>query len=129
MCPKIGLPLSAARSSCTLGLEHREHVVAVDPGPQVVVVDVAHHVGKPAIAEPRLSLTPSGDVRYHLMTLYRGGTTHVVFEPLVFITQLAALEPKPGVGLTLYQCEFAAIMFFIRDRLIWFWWLRGYNCS
>ena len=37
---------------------------------------------RPAIAGPRLSLAPSGNVRYRLKTSYRDGTTHVIFEPL-----------------------------------------------
>jgi hypothetical protein len=35
-------------------------------------------ITRPAIAEPRLSLTPSGNVRYQLKTPYRDGTTHVM---------------------------------------------------
>jgi len=33
---------------------------------------------RPAIAGPRLSLTPSGNVRYQLKTPYRDGTTHIM---------------------------------------------------
>jgi hypothetical protein len=35
-----------------------------------------------------------------LRTLYRDGTSHVIFEPLDFIAKLAALVPKPRVNLT-----------------------------
>jgi len=35
-------------------------------------------ITRPAIAEPRLSLTPTGNVRYQLKTPYRDGTTHVM---------------------------------------------------
>ena len=38
-------------------------------------------ITRPAIAEPRLSLTSSGNVHYQLKTPYRDGTTHVIFEP------------------------------------------------
>lgn len=34
-----------------------------------------------AISERRLSLTPSGNVRYWLKTPYRNGTTHLIFGP------------------------------------------------
>jgi hypothetical protein len=51
----------------------------------------------PAIAEPRLSLTPHGNVRYQLKTPYRDGTTHVILEPLDFVARLAALVPRPRV--------------------------------
>jgi hypothetical protein len=36
-------------------------------------------------------------VRYQLKTPYRDGTTHVIFEPLDFMSRLAALVPKPRV--------------------------------
>jgi hypothetical protein len=54
----------------------------------------------PAISEKRLSLTPSGNIRYQLKTPYSDGTPHVIFEPLDFIAKLAALVPKPRVNLT-----------------------------
>ena len=58
-------------------------------------------------AEQRLSLTQNGSVRYQLKTPYRDGTTHVLFEPLDFISKLAALVPKPRVNLTRYHGVFA----------------------
>ncbi len=39
---------------------------------------LCRYITRPAIAEPRLSLTPSGNVRYQLKTPYRDGTTHVL---------------------------------------------------
>lgn len=58
-------------------------------------------------AEKRLSLTRNGMVRYELKTPYRDGTTHVIFEPLDFISKLAALVPKPRVNLTRFHGVFA----------------------
>lgn len=46
---------------------------------------------RPAVAVPRLSLSPSGRVVYTLKTPYRDGTTQVAFEPVDFIARLAAL--------------------------------------
>jgi hypothetical protein len=46
-------------------------------------------------------------VRYELKTPYRDGTTHILFEPLDFISTLAALVPKPRVNLARYQGVFA----------------------
>ena len=60
-----------------------------------------------AIAEPRLSLTPHGNVCYQLKTPYRDGTTHVILEPLDFMARLAALVPRPRVNLTRYHGVFA----------------------
>ena len=39
-------------------------------------------LARPPVSEHRLSLTPSGKVRYQLKTPYRDGTAHVIFEPL-----------------------------------------------
>jgi ribosomal protein S27E len=68
---------------------------------------ICRYIARPAVAEPRLSLTKSGNVRYELKTPYRNGTTHVIFEPLDFMARLAALVPKPRVNLTRYHGVFA----------------------
>jgi hypothetical protein len=68
---------------------------------------LCRYITRPAIAEPRLSLTPSGNVRCQLKTPYRDGTTHVIFEPLDFMARLVALVPRPRVNLTRYHGVFA----------------------
>ena len=68
---------------------------------------LCRYITRPAIAAPRLSLTPSGNVRYQLKTPYRDGTTHVIFEPLDFMARLAALVTRPWVNLTRYHGVFA----------------------
>jgi len=42
-------------------------------------------------------------VRYELKTPWRNGTTHVIFEPLDFISRLVSLIPKPRVNLTRFH--------------------------
>jgi hypothetical protein len=59
------------------------------------------------VSEKRLSLAPSGNVRYQRKTPYHDGSTHVIFEPLDFIARLAALVPKPSVNLTRFHGLFA----------------------
>ena len=49
-------------------------------------------------------------MRYQLKTLYRDGTTHVIFDPLDFMARLAALVPRPRVDLTSYHGVFALIV-------------------
>ena len=68
---------------------------------------LCRYITRPAITEKRLSITPAGNVRYQLKTPYRDGTTHVVFEPLDFLSKLAALVPKPKVNLTRFHGIFA----------------------
>ena len=74
---------------------------------------IAHRVGRylerrgPAVSTKRLSLTRNGQIRYELKTPWRNGTTHVIFEPLDFISRLVALVPKPRVNLTRFHGVFA----------------------
>lgn len=68
---------------------------------------LCRYITRPAVSEKRLSLTPSGNIRYKLKTPYNDGTTHVIFEPLDFIAKLAALVPKPRVNLTRFHGVFA----------------------
>lgn len=42
---------------------------------------LCRYIARPAVSEKRLSLTPTGNVRYQLKTPYRDGTTHVIFRP------------------------------------------------
>ena len=64
-------------------------------------------ISRPAVSEKRLSLTPSGNIRYQLKTPYIDATTHVIFEPLDLIAKLATLVPKPRVNLTRFHGVFA----------------------
>jgi len=43
---------------------------------------LCRYVSRPPVAEPRLSLTSNGEIRYRLKTPYRDGTTHAIFQPL-----------------------------------------------
>jgi hypothetical protein len=62
---------------------------------------------RPAVSTKRLSLTRNGQVRYELKTPWRNGTTHVIFEPLDFISRLVGLVPRPRVNLTRFHGVFA----------------------
>jgi hypothetical protein len=68
---------------------------------------LCRYITRPAVSTKRLSLTHNGRVRYELKTPWRNGTTHVIFEPLDFISRLVALVPKPRVNLTRFHGVFA----------------------
>jgi len=68
---------------------------------------LCRYISRPALSEKRLSLTSAGNIRYQLKTPYSDGTTHVIFEPLDFISKLASLVPKPRVNLTRFHGVFA----------------------
>jgi len=68
---------------------------------------LCRYITRPAVSTKRLSLTRNGRVRYELKTPWRNGTTHVIFEPLDFISRLVALVPRPRVNLTRFHGVFA----------------------
>ncbi len=47
---------------------------------------LARYVSRPPVSDERLALTAQGQVRYRLKTPYRDGTTHVIFQPLDFMS-------------------------------------------
>jgi hypothetical protein len=68
---------------------------------------LCRYITRPAVSPKRLSITRNGRVRYELKTPWRNGTTHVLFEPLDFISRLVSLVPKPRVNLTRFHGVFA----------------------
>jgi hypothetical protein len=68
---------------------------------------LCRYISRTALATLRLSLSAQGHIRYAPKTPYRDGTTHVVFEPLDFLSHLAALVPLPRVNLTRFHGVFA----------------------
>ena len=68
---------------------------------------LCRYISRSAVSEKRLSPTSAGNIRYQLKTPYSDGTTHVIFEPLDFISKLASLVPKPRVNLTRFHGVFA----------------------
>jgi tRNA U55 pseudouridine synthase TruB len=65
------------------------------------------YITRPAISEKRLPLTNHRKVRHQQKTSYRDGTTHMIFEPMDFISKLAALVPTPRVNRTRFRGVFA----------------------
>jgi hypothetical protein len=70
---------------------------------------LCRYISRSAVSEKRLSLTSAGNIRYQLKTPYNDGTTHVIFEPLDFISKLASLMPKPRVNLTRFHGVFVGM--------------------
>jgi hypothetical protein len=68
---------------------------------------LCRYITRPPVSTKRLSMTRNGRVRYELKTPWRNGTTHVIFEPLDFISRLVALVPRPRVNLTRFHGIFA----------------------
>ena len=55
----------------------------------------------------RLSLTPTGDIKYELKKPWKNGVTHVVLSPTELIEKLCSLVPLPYLNLVRYWGVFA----------------------
>jgi len=73
--------------------------IATKANDRVKLERLCRYITRPAISTKRLSMTRNGQVRYELKTPWRNGTTHVIFEPLDFMSRLVSLVPKPRVNL------------------------------
>jgi len=81
--------------------------VATNANERAKLERLCRYITRPPVSTKRLSMTRNGRVRYELKTPWRNGTTHVVFEPLDFISRLVTLVPKPRVNLTRFHGVFA----------------------
>ena len=68
---------------------------------------LCRYISRPSLSEARLSLNNKGQVVYKLKTPYRNGTTHIVLDPLDFLSRLASLVPRPGIHLMRFHGVFA----------------------
>ena len=64
---------------------------------------LCRYVARPPIVMERLSITPTGRVRYRFRRPWRDGTVAIELEPLAFIARLAALVPRPRKHLVTYH--------------------------
>ena len=77
--------------------------VRVPAGERSRLEHLCRYVSRPALSSKRLSISPTGKVIHELRAPFRDGTTHFVFEPLVFIERLAALVPPPRMHQLTYH--------------------------
>ena len=70
-------------------------------------MQICRYISRPSLSEERLSLNERGQVVYKLKTPYDNGTTHVVLDPLDFLSRLASLVPRPRVNLIRFHGAFA----------------------
>lgn len=64
---------------------------------------LCRYLGRPPIAEERLSWTTDGRLRYELKRAWKDGTRAVVLEPLDLIARICALIPAPRVNMVRYH--------------------------
>ena len=61
---------------------------------------LCRYITRPAVAEERLELQPSGDILLRLKTPYSDGTSHLLFSGIEFVEKLVALIPPARIHLT-----------------------------
>ncbi len=93
--PELKGPLCAATSGFSL-----HAAVYCAPWEREKLEKLCRYITRPAIAEDRLKLLPSGDIVLKLKTKYSDGTSHLLFSGLEFVEKLAALVPQPRIHLT-----------------------------
>jgi hypothetical protein len=103
-CESANLFLSSAGEAAGFSLHAG---VAAKANERAKLERLCRYITRPAVSTKRLSMTRNGRVRYELKTPWRNGTTHVLFEPLDFISRLVAFIPKPRVNLTRFHGVFA----------------------
>ena len=64
---------------------------------------LCRYIARPPIKVERLSLDADGRVIYALRRHWRDGTSAIAFDPLDFLSRLAALVPRPRVHLLTYH--------------------------
>lgn len=77
--------------------------LALDGRDRARVERVCRYLGRPPIAQERLSELPGGRLRYEMKKVWRDGTHALVFEPLDLIARLCAMIPPPGFHMVRYH--------------------------
>jgi len=70
---------------------------------------LCRYVARPPIKVERLSLDSDGRVIYALRRQWRDGTSAIAFDPLDFLSRLAALVPRPRLHLLTYHGVLAPV--------------------
>jgi len=96
--PKLTGPLCAQLTGFSL-----HAAVYCAPWERGKLEKLIRYVTRPAVAENRLKLTPSGEVIYKLKTKYTDGTSHLIFSGVEFVEKLASLVPPPRIHLTRFH--------------------------
>lgn len=77
--------------------------VWVPPNDRARLEQLCRYLLRPPVAQDRLRLRADGRVLVELKTVWRDGTSHLLFEPIEFMEKLAAIIPRPAINLVLYH--------------------------
>jgi hypothetical protein len=77
--------------------------LALDGRDRAKVERVCRYLGRPPIAQERLTELPNGRLRYQMKKAWRDGTVALDFDPLDLIARLCAMVPPPGFHMVRYH--------------------------
>ena len=77
--------------------------VWVAPNDRARLERLCRYLLRPPLAQHRVQLRPDGRVLVQLKTMWRDGTSHLLFEPVELLEKLAAITPRPTINLVLYH--------------------------
>jgi len=113
--------VAAARTKARLCADYGGYslhaAVRVPAGQRNRLERLCRYLLRPAIVVGRLSVTPSGQVRYAFKKEWRDGSMAVEMSPLTLLSRLAALVPAPWVNLVTYHGLLAPAASY-RDRVV-----------
>jgi hypothetical protein len=75
----------------------------VPPNDRARLEQLCRSLLRPPLAQDRVQLRADGRVLVELKTVWRDGPSHLLFEPIEFMENLAAIIPRPAVNLVLYH--------------------------
>ncbi len=73
------------------------------PNDRARLEQLCRYLLRPPLAQHRVQPRADGRVLLELKTVWRDGTSHLLFEPIAFIETLAAIIPRPTINLILYH--------------------------
>jgi hypothetical protein len=82
--------------------------VWVPPTDRARLEQLCRYLLRPPLAQHRLQRRADGCVLIQLKTVWRDGTSHLVFEPIEFLEKLAAIIARPAIHLITFRCELDA---------------------
>jgi Putative transposase len=77
--------------------------VWVPPNDRARLEQLCRYLLRPPLAQDRVHRRADGRILVALKTVWRDGTSHLLFEPIELLEKLAAIIPRPAVNLVLYH--------------------------
>ena len=74
-----------------------------EPHDRARLEQLGRYLLRPPLAQDRVRLRADGRLLVELKTVWRDGTSHLLFEPIEFLEKLAAIIPRPAVNLLIYR--------------------------